>query len=156
MAVTLKQVRAALDPEEPDYAAAGRLGPEALPHLRRLVASKDTMLASKAVHLAALVGGDDAVDVVQQAAEHANPVLRVAAAAATRELPPPAAARVLPRLLADDDRGVRKVALNSVPPNPGDEVMRHVRDLEQLGADPGLQAAATSARQRSRRPRPTP
>src|SRR4051812_32807885 len=156
MAVTMKQVRAALDPEEPDYAAAAGLGPDALPHLRRLVTSKDTMLASKAVHLAALIGGDDAVDVVRQASEHDNPVLRVAAAAATRELPPPAAAQVLPTLLADDDRGVRKVALNSVPPNPGDEVMRHVRELEQLGADPGLQAAATSARQRSRRPRPQP
>jgi HEAT repeat protein len=156
MAVTMKQVRAALDPEEPDYAAAARLGPDALPHLRRLVTSKDTMLASKAVHLAALIGGDDAVDVVRQASEHANPVLRVAAAAATRELPPPDAAQVLPTLLADDDRGVRKVALNSVPPNPGDEVMHHVRELEQLGADPGLQAAATSARQRSRRPRPQP
>jgi hypothetical protein len=36
MPVTMEQVRAFLDPEEPDYQQAAQLGPEALPHLEEL------------------------------------------------------------------------------------------------------------------------
>jgi len=37
MAVTMAQVRAVLDPDEPDYGQAAKLGPQALAHLEKLV-----------------------------------------------------------------------------------------------------------------------
>ena len=55
MPVTMKQVRAALDPEEPDYEKAAKLGPEALPHLEKLISRKDPNLASKAASLAGMI-----------------------------------------------------------------------------------------------------
>jgi hypothetical protein len=109
MAVTMKEVREALDPEEPNYQRAMALGPEALPHLEVLVGSDDPMLASKATYLASLIEDARAADVVQKAARSPDPVVRVAAAAAAPNLGA-GGAGVLRELAADSDPGVRKVA----------------------------------------------
>jgi HEAT repeat protein len=118
MAVTMKNVRAALDPEEPNYAEAARLGPEALPHLDALVTSDDTMLASKAAFLASLIKDAKSAEVVAKAARSSDPAVRVAAAAAASNLPSAAASAVLLELVADPDPGVRKVARKAVPDKP--------------------------------------
>ncbi len=110
MAVTMKDVRAALDPEEPDYDKAAELGPDALPHLQELVSSADAMLASKATYLASMIADDRAVDVVETAARSSEPIVRVAAAAAVGNLAAVPAEGVLRDLAADADPGVRKVA----------------------------------------------
>jgi hypothetical protein len=68
MAVTSEQVRAALTPEEPDYEAAAELGPEALPHLQRLVEGADPNLASKAAYLAGRIGDPEAASILETAA----------------------------------------------------------------------------------------
>jgi hypothetical protein len=109
MAVTMKQVRAVLDPEEPDYASGAALGPEALPHLDALVNAGDQMLASKAAYLASLIADPRSADVVQKAARSANPAVRVAAAAAAPNLKA-GGEEVLRGLAGDPDGGVRKVA----------------------------------------------
>ena len=112
MAVTMRDVRGFLDPEEPDYDQAAQLGPEALPHLEELVAGDDPMLASKATFLAGLINADRSGDVIERASASDNAAVRVAAAAAIRHLsdPPPA---MYEQLLGDQDPGVRKTALKS-------------------------------------------
>ncbi|MDX6533477.1 MAG: hypothetical protein QOF68_1221 [Gaiellales bacterium] len=118
MAVSMEAVRAALDPEEPDYGNAAKLGPEALPHLEALVDSGDTMLASKATYLASLIQGPGSADVVAKAAQSDDAAVRVAAAAAVTNLSASAANVVLVELVGDPDAGVRKVAQRSVPDKP--------------------------------------
>ena len=108
MSVSMDDVRKVLDPDEPDYAAAARLGEEALPHLERLVREDDRMLASKATYAASLIEGGS--DVVAAAARSEDTVVRVAAAAAVRNLPNGEARRMLQQLADDDDPGIRKVA----------------------------------------------
>lgn len=116
MATSLKKVRAALEPEEPNYAAAAsELGAGAIPHLQILIEGDDKMLASKAIYLASLIPDDRAPALVRAAAELDDPVLRVAAAAASRNLEPEPAGEVLIELVKDTDAGVRKVARASVP-----------------------------------------
>jgi hypothetical protein len=145
--VTMKDVRAAIDPDEPDYeAAAVRLGQDALPFLRELAAGSDTMLASKAVSLAGTIGGPEAVAVVDEAA-HASPQeLRVVAAAAAGQLGPDADG-VLADLLADGDAGVRKYALRALPGDDADlaepirEALEHIRAADP---DPANRTRATS------------
>ena len=88
MAVSMNDVRRVLDAEEPNYDAAAKLGPDALPHLQALVAGPDPMLASKAAYAASLLEGALGESVVHAAAQSHNPVVRVAAAAAARNLPP--------------------------------------------------------------------
>jgi HEAT repeat protein len=104
----MQDVRKVLDPDEPDYAAAAELGEEALPHLEQLVRGDDAMLASKATYAASLIRGG--ADTVETAADSEDPVVRVAAAAAARNLPPERAQLVLRRLSDDEDAGIRKVA----------------------------------------------
>ncbi len=118
MAVSMNDVRRVLDPEEPDYATAARLGPDAIPHLRALVTGPDSMMASKAAYAASVLEGDVGASVVQAAAQSGDPVVRVAAAAAASNLPTHAARTVLVNLVDDDDPGVSKVARLAAPAGP--------------------------------------
>ena len=145
MAVSMKQVRAALEQEEPDYNDAAKLGPDALPHLGRLVRGDDAMLASKAAYLAGLIDSDKSSAVLDQAAQSDEPAVRVAAASGAQHLSADAP-ELFERLLSDDDAGVRRSALKSVgsakPKGVKDKVNQlasgdateHVRDLARKTA----------------------
>jgi HEAT repeat protein len=113
MPVTIEQVLAQLSPDEPNYQQAARLGPDALPHLIRLVQEGDPELASKATYLAGFINVDQSAEVVAQAARSADPVLRVAAAASLSNL---SEIPVSPAnsLLDDQDPGVRRLTLESL------------------------------------------
>lgn len=113
MAVSMKQVTTALSGEETDFADAAKLGVEALPHLRKLVASDDTMLASKAAYLSGLINAEGSGDILAQAAQSDQVVVRVAAANSLAHVSD-AEATVFERLLADADVGVRKATVRSI------------------------------------------
>ena len=114
MAITMKDVRAWLDPEEPNYAGAAQsLGPAALPFLLELVRGGDLGLASKATYLASLIKSERSVEVIEAAAATNEPILRVQAAAGLQNLKPAHAERVLNTLKSDPDPGVRKVMVKS-------------------------------------------
>ncbi len=84
--VTMRDIRRALDAAEVDYAGAAALGSAALPLLAELATGDDTLLASKAVYLASVIGGDGSASIITEAAERGDPILRVAAVAALRNL----------------------------------------------------------------------
>jgi hypothetical protein len=109
MAVTMQNVTSLLSAEEPLYAEAARLGPDALPHLEALVRGSDPLMASKAAYLASLIDHEHAADIVHLAARSPNPVIRVAAAVA-QNLTGDATRAVLDTLADDKDHGVRKTA----------------------------------------------
>jgi len=113
MAVSIEAVLAFLDQVEPQYGEAVRLGPDAVPHLRRLVQEEDPMRASKAAYLAGLIDGDESPAVLEQASQRDEPAVRVAAAYAAQHLTraPP---ELFDRLLSDYDDGVRRTALKSI------------------------------------------
>jgi hypothetical protein len=142
MTVSMKDVRAALDPDEPNYDEAARLGPEALPHLDALVSSGDVMLATKATFLASLIKDAKAVEIVRKAAQSEAPAMRVAAAVAASNLTASGASDVLVDLVADPDPGVRKVARKAVPEKPSAKL------TEQLKAAPEPLGETTAPRER--------
>ena len=116
MAVDMDQVRAALEPEEPDYqAAAKKLGADALPYLEKVITGDHTGLAAKAAYLAGLIGTDKSVAAMEKATKSASPPVRIAAAAAARHLAGEHAESVLLQLVDDADAGVRKAAALSAP-----------------------------------------
>lgn len=114
MPVTMERVREQLEPIEPDYVDAAMLGEDAMPFLEQLADSGDPMLASRAVHLAGLIGGDIAVRMLRKAASSPDPVMRVQAAAVARHLPGEAAEDILLNALGDADSGVRSFALKTI------------------------------------------
>lgn len=142
--VTMHDVRRRLDADEVDYAEAAGLGPDALPHLAALAEGDDTMLASKAVYLASVIGGDGSADIVSGAAERGDPILRVAAAAALRNLAVDDFERVGETLLDDDDPGVRKVAVGSVAAADSPELNARLRRVAE--EDPEDYVRETAAR----------
>lgn len=146
MPVTMKDVRAVLDSEEPNYKQGAKLGAEAAPHLRELVNSGDELLAAKAAYLASLIEG--AQDVVAAAAKNPNDAVRVAAAAASKNLPADQAADVLVGLMGDLDPGVRKTALKSVPAGAPERLRAAVAARGQEDVDPGIRAMSASAMRR--------
>lgn len=142
MAVTMVQVRGALDATEPDYAQAAKLGPEAIPHLEKLVKDADALLASKAVYLAALLQDERSVRIVREAALREDAIVRVAAATAARYLPCVPVSDILIPLVSDKDGGVQRVALESVRADATAELRATIERLMTGESDLSIQRAA--------------
>jgi hypothetical protein len=151
MPVDMEQVKAALDPEEPDYPkAAKQLGAEALPHLEKIIGGSDTSLAAKATYLAGLIGGESSVAAVAKAARSSQAPVRIAAAAAARHLPAEHNDAVLLQLVDDADGGVQKVALRSAPSGMSDALRARVSALASSEAAAPSKAPARRARKSGR------
>jgi hypothetical protein len=132
MAVDMEQVRAALDPDEPDYSrAAKQLGAEALPHLEKIIGGSEISLAAKAAYLAGLIGGEQAAPAVAKAARSSQAPVRIAAAAAAQHLPDESRESVLLQLVDDADHGVQKVAVRSAPLMMSDTLRSRVTAVSQ-------------------------
>jgi HEAT repeat protein len=110
MLVTMEQVLAELDPDEPDYENAAKLGSEALPHLEVIVKKEDALLASKATYLASFIHDKASVAVLDSAARSVHPEVRVAAAYGSRNLDLPEVKKVLEVLKDDQDENVRNIS----------------------------------------------
>jgi HEAT repeat protein len=138
MPVTMEQVRAFLDPEEPDYQQAAQLGTEALPHLEELVEETDALLASKAAYMASLIEDPHSADILRRAAASDRAEVRAAAAGGASNLSPSAASNVLQPLLTDRDVSVRKVALKSVPEEAPSGLRATVQSLSEADSNPAI------------------
>lgn len=141
--MSMEDVRTFLDPDEPDYAAAAlALGPDAQPDLAELAAGDDPMMASKAVYLAGLIGGDEAPAILTRAAEHPDATVRVSTAATVRNLEGDAALQLGQRLLRDDDVGVRKVAVRSAGQIDSSNVRARLQEVAQADPDERIRSLA--------------
>ena len=141
MPVTLQDVVRQLDRDEPDYAQAAQLGPEVLAHLRQLIQGSNTGLAAKAACLAGTMNADESVPLLELAARHPDPVVRVAAAASARNLTSMTASLVT-TFLDDADPGVRKWGLRSLEVNHPEGVKPKVEKIMKDDPDSGLREQA--------------
>ena len=116
MPVTMEEVLALLDRDEPEYDEATKLGEEALPHLLTLVEAGEKGLASIAASLAGMIQSDRSVDVLESAAKSDEVIVRLAAAATLRNFTHAPVDHLLDALLGDDDAGVRRLSLRSAGP----------------------------------------
>ena len=132
--VTMDDVVQVLGAHEPDYRRAAALGADAFPLLQELFQGQDLGLAAKAVSLAPLIDAGRAVPLLTEAARSGSDVLRVAAAAATQNLPEQEAADLQLQLMDDEDAGVRQVAARRAAQSSVSSVRARA---EALQADPG-------------------
>lgn len=145
MSVTMKDVRAYLDPDEPDYAEAAKMGPDAISYLKELVNGPDIMLASKAAYLASLIKSDKSVSVLEAAAGNREPVVRVAAASGLRNLSEQDAGKVSDLLIEDRDTGVRKITLKSISGFRSPKMIAKVQKLAEKDPESFIRDMAFSA-----------
>lgn len=141
MAVTMEQVVKQLGRDEPQYEQAAQLGPEALPHLIALIQGEDLNLATKAASLAGNIDAAQSAVVLELAARHPEPVVRVAAAASARNLPDMPTSLAL-MLLDDPDAGVRKWALRSLEAHHPAGIKERVQEIMTSDPDAGLRERA--------------
>ncbi|WP_293998959.1 HEAT repeat domain-containing protein [Sphaerotilus sp.] len=113
MAVTMQQVLAEIDREEPDYPTLARFGADALPHLKLIAGADDPLKASKAAYAATLIGGAGATELLRTAAEHHDPQVRIAVAHGLQNMGSAAPSDLVLKGLGDVDAGVRKRALGT-------------------------------------------
>ncbi len=118
---------ALLRADEPNFTAIAELAPDALPVLRRLVATADAELATKAAGLAGKLAGPERADVLRTAMEHDLPTVRMAAARATTNLPIDEARPLFALALRDQDAGVRAVAVRALPADAAPALVDEVR-----------------------------
>jgi HEAT repeat protein len=150
MSVTMKDVRAQLDRDEPDYEEAARLGPDAVTYLSELVNGPDAMLASKAAYLASLIRSARSSSVLEKAASSPEPIIRIAAASGIRNLSEQDAGKILDLFLEDKDLGVRKVALKSVSGFKSPTLAAKVKKLADKDSDPFIRNLALNTESRMR------
>jgi HEAT repeat protein len=102
--------------DEPDYPEiVAKLSKDDIPILTELAQDPNLAIATKAISCLGFMNDDRAFAGVEKAAKSNNPVLRVAATHALRNMTSrPATEKLLDKLLDDDDIGVKKYALKTV------------------------------------------
>jgi HEAT repeat protein len=152
MPVTREEVVTALLPDEPQYDEAARWGADALPHLSELVRGDDANLASKAASLAVRIRDEASLRVLSEAAEHAHPVVRIAAAGELWRLGSLGIGPIVLKLLADPDPQVRLLAVTSAirVPEPAD-VQDRLEAIALRDPVPDVRARAADALRRTGR-----
>jgi hypothetical protein len=141
VAVTLQDVVRQLNRDEPDYAQAAQLGPEALAHLRQLIEGDNPGLAAKAAYFAGIMNADESVPLLQMAARHPDPVVRVAAAASAKNLTG-LTTSLVSAFLDDADPGVRKWGLRTLEVNQPQGVKPNLEKIARDDPDSGLRERA--------------
>jgi HEAT repeat protein len=102
--------------DEPDYPEiVAKLTKDDIPILAELAQDPNLAIATKAISCLGFMNDDRAFAGVEKAAKSNDPVLRVAATHALRNMTSrPATEKLLDKLLDDDDIGVKKFALKTV------------------------------------------
>lgn len=141
MPVTLQDVVRQLDRDEPDYAQVARLGSEALAHLGPMIQGNNIGLAAKAACLAGTMNMRESLPLLELAARHSDPVVRVAAAASARNMTR-LTAKLATVFLEDVDPGVRKWGLRSLEVNQPRGLKTKVAKIVKNDPDMGLREQA--------------
>ena len=144
MSVTMNDVLAYLEPDEPNYAQAAKLGPDALPYLKEIIDKPDVMLASKAAYLVSLIKSDKSISILEHAARNKEPIVRIAVASGIRNISERDANILLDEFIEDKDVGVRKVTLKSVAKFKSDLISSKVQKLLESDPEPSIRELASN------------
>jgi len=144
MPTNMNEVLAYLEPDEPNYALAAKLGPDALPFLKEIIDKQDVMLASKAAYLVSLIKSDESISILEYAARKKDPTIRVAVASGIRNISEKDANILLDKFIEDQDIGVRKVTLKSVAKFKSKSIISKVQKLLKSDPEPSIRKLASN------------
>jgi HEAT repeat protein len=129
--------------DELDYLAlASDLGPDAIPALRDLVHDEVPRIAASAAYLAGLIAAPASRQVVEEAVESREAVVRVAAAATLPTLAGRDVTGMAKKLLLDDDVGVRARAVRAAAWFDDQAIAERVRVIAADDPEPALRELA--------------
>ena len=143
MPVTMQQVLAVIEKDEPNYSAFAQMGPEALPHLEAIIDAQDPLKAAKAAYAASIIGGPGAIVAMRKAADHHDPQVRIAVADGLKNLSEAAPTDLVMKALDDHDVGVRKLALATAGRLKRTELSTKIAAMSQNDPAEHLRSAAS-------------
>ena len=148
MALEINELRSLLNRYEPDFRKlAAILQPDDLPQLIELVQGNERTLAARAAYAITLVHDEAAVAALDTAANSSVDTVRIAAASGLKHLKGFDVADLARRLLADEDLGVRKLAIKSAKALGLDALKPALEAVASNDAEPGLRDLANEALQ---------
>jgi HEAT repeat protein len=150
MPMRQKELARRLDVDEPDYEALAHFGPNIVPHLRTLVRADSIALAAKATALAGFIGSSEGLAVIEEAAAHVDPRVRVAAAGALGHLKRPSSPLVA-KLLRDVHPSVRVRTLKSLKTRVPKGIRVTLQELIATDPDDSVRSVARALWRRARR-----
>jgi len=143
MTVTIDDVVNILNVDEPNYLKASELGPDALPHLTKLIHGTDTMLASKAAYLVSLIKSDRSGSILEEAAKNKEPLVRIAVASGIHNLPENHANKISDLLINDSDAGIRKVTIKSISKSKSPILLKKIQNIAEKDQDQFIRELAS-------------
>ena len=135
----LRERLSAIEPNETTFEGISELD---LPALVELLGDDEPWLAARAVFAIAIVGGAEAISILNRATTSDREEVRVAIAASASRMAPEDADILLERLLDDPSVGVRRFAVESVSAGNGDHIRQRMRELARSDSDPYLRSVA--------------
>lgn len=145
MAHTKTEVIKMINLDEPNYVSImKKLSHDDVPVLIKLSQDKNPSVATKAISCLGLWNSENALKGVLKAAKHTDPMYRVAAAHALKNMSTlPGAVKVLDALLDDEDVGVKKLAMKSIPLSPDIQLKKKLEVLSEQDANEYIRKLAT-------------
>ena len=148
MALATDELRSLLNSYEPDFRKlAAVLQPDDLPQLVELVRGDNRVLAARAAYAITLVHDEAAVEALNTAATSSTDTVRIAAASGLKHLKGFDVTELAQRLLADEDLGVRKLAIKSAKELGIDALKPALEAVASNDAEPALRDLANEALQ---------
>jgi len=145
---TLDEVRTLLSDIEPTEATYAALDRDDIPHLVTLLNDQEAWMAARAVHALSRQDDTTAREALVQASRDVRTPVRIAVATAVPLLPTKLGSTLLDHLLDDEDVGVRKFALRSVPVEVASPVRTKIQRISKEDAYPEIRVLAETVHAR--------
>jgi hypothetical protein len=144
MTHTKDEIISMIDLDEPDYySIVSEFSPGDTSILIELAQDNRPRIATKAIACLGLLDDNAALDGIKKAAEHPDPIYRLAAATALKNKQKiPEAINILENLLDDADNGVKKFAIKSVPVSADIKLKNRLDLLSQQSNNKYIRALA--------------
>jgi hypothetical protein len=144
MSHTKEQIISMINFEEPDYySIITRFLPDDTSILVDLAQDERPVIATKAIACLGLLNDNAALNGIKKAAEHPDPIYRLAAANALKNKQKiPEAINILENLLDDPDNGVKKFAIKSIPVSADSKLKNRLDFLSHHSSNKYIKALA--------------
>jgi HEAT repeat protein len=116
---------------EPDEGMYEMLTEEDIPHLQQMLNENQPWLASRAVFALSKLKSDKVNSILLQLVDDQRPEVRIALASSAAFLTKDLAEDILVKLIADDETGVRKFAIQSISSRHGTSLIKRLEDVQK-------------------------
>jgi hypothetical protein len=126
---TFQEIRNLLSVAEPDERIYAQITTEDIPQLRLLLYDGESWISARAILALSRIKNEAAYRLIKEATMAKRNIVRTAIAVALPFLPKTFAEEILNRLLKDEDFGVKRIAIYSIPDRPNRAIKNQLKML---------------------------